>query len=152
VGAIVAVNCFGDIVDPSTGRIIAGALNPGKDGFADSLEVLAGRAATGVNVIGSNPTIGCVATNARLTKSQVTKVAQMTHDGFARTINPIHTMYDGDTVFALATGQVEADLTAVGSLAAQVMAQAVLNGIRAAETLFGIPGYGDIQKKLRGQS
>jgi len=150
VGAIVAVNCFGDIVDPATGRIIAGALNAGKDGFADSLEVLAGRAATGVNVIGSNTTIGCVATNARLTKAQVTKVAQMTHDGFARTINPIHTMYDGDTVFALATGQVEADLTAVGSLAAQVMAQAVLNGIRAAETLFGIPGYGDIQKKLKG--
>ena len=150
VGAIVAVNCFGDVIDPSTGEIIAGTLNASGDGFADSMEILASQAATGINVLNSNTTIGVVATNGRFTKAQTTKIAQMAHDGFARTINPIHTMYDGDSIFALSTGVVDADVSAAGALAARVMAMAVLNGIRAAESQFGIPGYEEIQRRIRG--
>ncbi len=144
VGAIVAVNCFGDIVDPTSGQIIAGMLGPDKKHFADARRYIAAAPSEKAKVFTSNTTIGAVATNAKLTKSAATKVAQMVHDGFARAINPIHTMYDGDTTFCLATGEVESDLTTVGSIAAEVMVQAILNGIKAATSLFGIPAFGDI--------
>ena len=80
-----------------------------------------------------------VATNAILTKAMATRVAMMAHDGFARTINPVHTLGDGDVVFALGTGAVPADLNRVGALAALVMSQAVVNAVRAAESLGGLP-------------
>ncbi len=143
VGAIVAVNCFGDVIDPKTGKILAGTLEKDRISFADSLKVLA--ESTAVNPLaGTNTTIGVVASNARLTKSQATKVAQMSHDGFARAINPIHTMYDGDTIFCLATGEVEADITALGAISAEVMAEAIINGVKAAASAYGIPAYQEI--------
>ncbi|MBI9102534.1 MAG: P1 family peptidase [Spirochaetales bacterium] len=149
IGAIVAVNCFGDIIDPSTGKIIAGALNESKDGFPGSLNVISKTPAEEPSVLKSNTTIGAIATNGKFTKPQMTKIAQMAHDGFARTINPIHTMYDGDTIFALSTGEVTADVTTLGAVAAEVMAEAVLNGIKAAESAFGIPGYKEIKEKIK---
>ena len=117
VGAIVVVNAFGDVVDPSTGQILAGArptsLGPVKLGgearFADTLKVmqtLAGRTIWSL-ANGSNTVIGVVATNVKFDKAQATKVAQMAQDGVARTIRPAHTMLDGDTIFALATGPEE---------------------------------------------
>ena len=140
IGALVAVNCFGDVADPSTGEIVAGLLAESGGGFAGSPEILKEHITGGLNPLASNTTIGVVATNARLTKAQVKRISMMAHDGFARAINPIHTMHDGDTVFTLSTGNEEADVSAVGTLAAEVMARAVVNGVRAAKTAFGIPG------------
>jgi len=144
IGAIVAVNCFGDVIDPETGKIIAGALEEDGRTFADSMKVLSGL--TTVNPLaGTNTTLGVVASNARLTKPQATKVAQMSHDGFARTINPIHTMYDGDTIFCLATGEVDADITTLGAISAEIVAEAIINGVKAAVSAYGIPGYEEIR-------
>lgn len=149
VGAIAAVNVFGDVIDPASGEIIAGArlvhTGPLKIGkgpyFADTLEVM--RSLTGRTVLGfashEHTAIGAVATNAKLTKEQTNKVAQMTHDGLARTVRPAHTMLDGDTIFALATGERRADVNIVGAFAAQVFAQAVLRAVWAAKPIAGLP-------------
>ena len=149
IGAIVAVNAFGDVIDPSTSQIIAGArskdvgpLHIGAPGyFADTLQVmqtLIGRTALG---FGSreNTVIGVIATNAKLDKESTNKVAQMAHDGLARTIRPAHTMLDGDTIFALATGEHSADVNIVGAFGAEVFAQAILRAVRAAKPVAGIP-------------
>ena len=149
VGAIVAVNAFGDIIDPETQQIIAGAratkvgpLKLGSEGyFADTLEVmktLAGRAILGF-ASRTNTVIGVVATNAKLDKNETNKVAQMAHNGLARTIRPAHTMFDGDTIFALATGKKNADVNIVGAFAAEVMAHAILRGVRAVKSIEGFP-------------
>jgi L-aminopeptidase/D-esterase-like protein len=149
VGAIMAVNAFGDVIDPATGLILAGArplqkgpLNIGGKGqFADTLKVmktLAGRAIAGFSSRG-NTVIGVVATNARLNKEQVNKVAQMAHDGLARTIRPAHTMMDGDTIFALASGEHRSDVNIVGAFAAEVVASAILQAVRAAKSVAGLP-------------
>lgn len=139
VGAIVAVNAVGDIIDPDTGKVVAGVRNP--DGsFADARRILRGGQPAATPKPGENTTIGLVATNARLTKTQAQRMALMADDGFARAIFPSHTMADGDTVFALATGQWTGDvnLTQIGALAADVMARAI---VRAATEATGIPNY-----------
>jgi L-aminopeptidase/D-esterase-like protein len=149
VGAIVAVNAFGDVLDPDTGQIIAGArptkIGPLKFGgsgrFANTLEVMGsftGRTILGVATKG-NTVIAVVATNARFDKAQVTKVAQMAQDGLARTVRPAHTMLDGDTVFALSTGRVPADVSIVGAYAAEVLAKAIARAVLAAKPAAGLP-------------
>jgi L-aminopeptidase/D-esterase-like protein len=149
VGAIVAVNAFGDVLDPATGQIMAGArptsLGPvklGGDGrFADTLKVmqtLAGRTILSL-ATGGNTVIAVVATNARFDKAQATKMAQMAHDGLARTIRPAHTMLDGDTIFALATGHRKADVSSVGAYAAEALAQAIVRAVRSAKPAGGLP-------------
>jgi L-aminopeptidase/D-esterase-like protein len=145
VGAIVAVNAAGDVIDPATGKVVAGARTADGKSLADA-RVLLTSGAQQPPGIGENTTIGVVATNAVLTKTQATKVAEMAQDGFARAIFPSHTMGDGDTIFTLATGTLPAatgpgaatDVSRIGSLAALVMAQAV---VRAAQQAVGIPGY-----------
>lgn len=135
IGALVAVNAIGDVVDPQTGIKIAG-LHTGTvlEWMKDS------RAGSAVQ---SNTVIGAVATNAKLTKAQATKVAQMAQDGLARAIRPAHTMFDGDTIFTLATGEVEADTSTVGAFAAEVMAQAIVRAARMATSAGGLPGLKD---------
>lgn len=149
VSAIVAVNAFGDIVDPKSGEIIAGArslqkgpLKIGKgDYFANTLEVM--KSLVGRTVLSfasrGHTVIGCVITNARLSKDKITKVAQMAQDGIARSVRPAHTMLDGDTIFALATGEKKADVNIVGAFAAEVVAQAILQAIRQARPIAGLP-------------
>ena len=144
IGAIVAVNCWGDIVCPYTGRIIAGTLDDEKTNLADTMSILSSPDAGESKAFSGNTTIGCIAVNADLTKAESSKVAMMAHDGFARAINPIHTMYDGDTIFCMATGGVKSDPTTVGALAAEVMAEAIINAVKSAETAYGIPGYNEI--------
>lgn len=144
VSALVAVNCFGDIIDPETGKIIAGMLAPDKKSLAGAYNYISSDPKEKAKVY-SNTTLGVIATNAMLTKPQAAKVAQMAHDGFARAINPIHTMYDGDTIFCLATGETESDLTTIGSIAAVVMARAIIKGIKAAVSIHGIPAYRDLK-------
>ena len=87
-----------------------------------------------------NTVIGAIATNAKLTKAQATKVAQMAHDGFARTIRPAHTMLDGDVIFALSTGTKKADISAIGAFAAEVMTQAIIRAVKMAGSAGGLPG------------
>src|SRR5436309_5406192 len=134
VGAIVVVNAFGDVIDPQTQQVIAGARNP-LGGFIAS------------NPFG-NTTIAVIATSAHLPKGATNKVAQMAHDGIAQVIRPAHTMFDGDTVFALALGTVsqpkEAATTAsqvsmIGATAAATLARAILNAVRNARALHGVP-------------
>lgn len=147
VAAIVAVNAAGDIIDPTTGHIVAGArLDDGKS-FAN-VRMLLKAGTLQSRRVGQNTTIGVIATNVRLTKVQATKVAQMAHDGFARAISPVHTPLDGDTIFAVATGTYTqaVDLLTVGALAAEVMAEAI---VRAAREATGIPGYPAAQDLTR---
>ena len=143
VAALVAVNAVGDIIDPHTNRVVAGLRSEDGTALADSRRLLRATGPTQARRA-ENTTLGVVATNARLTKVGATKLAQMAHDGFARAINPVHTPYDGDTIFALATGThqsvdtSQAALLQIGALAAEVMAEAI---VRAGRAAVGIPGY-----------
>jgi L-aminopeptidase/D-esterase-like protein len=153
IGALVAVNTFGDVVDPQNGAIIAGArstnlgpLKLGQEGyFGNTLEIM--KTFIGRTVLSfatkANTVIGVVATNAKLTKAEATKVAQMAQDGLARTIRPAHTMLDGDTIFALATGEKKADPSTVGAFAAEVMTGAILRAVQKAAPAGDLPGLNE---------
>lgn len=128
VSAMVAVNSFGDIYNFETGEQIAGVYDYENKRLLNTVDIMKGmNKGIGFNV--QNTTIGIIATNAILTKGEANKISQMAHNGFARTINPIHTMVDGDTIFAMATGEIKADVSLIGTLAAEAMAKAVVNGI-----------------------
>ena len=148
VAALVAVNAVGDVVDPGTGRVVAGVR--GEDGttLADARVLLRAGFPSGGSA-GRNTTIGVVATNARLTKAEATRVARMAQDGYARAIYPAHTPGDGDTTFSLATGTLadSARATAgqVGALAADMVAAAILDAVRSATALPGLPAAADLQ-------
>jgi L-aminopeptidase/D-esterase-like protein len=148
VAAIAAVNAAGDVYDPHTAKIIAGARTEDGRNFRDTMAQI--RNGYGVSPLGSgmNTTLGVVATNAKLSKDQATKIAQMAHDGLARTINPTHTPADGDTVFAVGTGlsTVRVETAAIGALAADVMAQAIVRAVMHAEGIPGYPSYTDLRK------
>ncbi|MBI3950114.1 MAG: P1 family peptidase [Acidobacteria bacterium] len=148
VGAIVAANAWGDVRDPASGQILAGTRSPDGKGFANVIEKLKAGAKLESLLQAHNTTIGVVATNVALTKAQATKVAQMAHDGLARTINPVHTPYDGDTIFALATGKsgVEVNVGLIGAMAAEVVAEAVVRAVTEAEGLPGFPSYKDLKE------
>ena len=151
VGAIVAVNSVGDIIDPYTGQVVAGSINP-DDTFVDVRKTIRSGAAMQPRPrAGENTTIGLVATNAKLTKAQVTKMAQMADDGFARAINPAHTMGDGDTIFGLATGKWDGDAnpTLIGTLAAEAMADALLAAVREATGAGGVKAIRDLKPPVR---
>ncbi len=139
VAALVAVNAVGDVIDPNTGAVVAGARTADGRGLADVRDALR-RGLIGERSDGQNTTLAVVATNARLDKAQVNKIAQMAHDGFARAIYPVHTPSDGDAIFSLATGEYEgpAGVLLIGALVADVVAEAIVRAVRAAE---GIPGY-----------
>lgn len=137
VAALMAVNAVGDVI-AEDGTILAGLRDDER--FVGLLNILAAMPRGTPPSAGAteNTVIGVVATNARLTKEGANKVAQMAHDGLARAVRPSHTMYDGDTIFSLATGTHEADTTVVGAFAAEMVAQAIRNGVRAATTLGGV--------------
>jgi L-aminopeptidase/D-esterase-like protein len=146
VGALVAVNSVGDVVHPQSGKVVAGARSEDGRGFRDTMAAIL----DGYRVVAepaANTCIGIVATNAAFTKTQMTKIAQMAHDGYARAINPVHTMADGDTIFAVSTGTspVAADESAIGAVAATVMARAIVRAAMLATSLpaFNLPAYRD---------
>lgn len=144
VAALVAVNPFGDLYDPARQQIIAGSRQP--DGrFADSLKIMESRAVQRIADIsaGTNTTIAVVATNAKLSKTGATKMAQMAHNALGRTIRPAHTHFDGDTIFALSYGDRVADINLVGALATEVLAEAIIAAAMAAEPLAGLPAARD---------
>jgi L-aminopeptidase/D-esterase-like protein len=152
VAAIVAVNAVGDVIDPSTGRVVAGVRTPDGRGLSDARQLLRlGTLAPQPAARGEQTTIGVVATNVRLTKTEATKMAQMAHDGLARAIAPVHTPADGDTIFALASGSHESEtpFTVVGALAAEVMADAIVRAARQAAGLPGLPAARDLEPGRR---
>lgn len=147
VGALVAVNAVGDVLDPATGKLLAGARTPDGKALLGTLPAILKGEPLSALLGGTATTIGVVATDAKLDKAQCQKVAAMAHDGLARTINPAHTMYDGDTLFALATGRSgqAGNVTLIGTLAAEAMAQAVVRAIRAAKSLPGLPSAQELK-------
>ena len=147
VGAVIAVNCFGDVIDPNTGKTIAGSRKMPEGTFGDPLCMLAGMPESFADAV-KNTVIGVVLTNAKLTKEAASKVAQMAHNGLARTIVPAHTMFDGDTIFALATGLGNAaDVNVIGAYAAEATAHAVIDAVTKATSLAGISALRDIKIK-----
>ena len=163
VGAIVAVNAFGDVVDPATGQVIAGARRPNlplvpkpadPSPFAGTLATmkgLIGKTALRFARGGENTVIGVVATNAKLNKEEITKVAQMADDGLARAVRPAHTMFDGDTIFALSTGDKTADVNIVGAYAAEVVSSAIVNAVRFAQPAGGLPSAASLGIEIGGK-
>lgn len=147
VAALVVVNALGDVVDPESGAVIAGTRKPIVGGWLGTGNAIKGdlsQIALGLK----NTTIGVVATNAQLTKEQVNIVAAMAHDGIARATRPSHTMFDGDTLFALATGRIKGgDVTAIGHTASEVVAEAIVRGVRAAVGMGGVPAIRELEKK-----
>ena len=145
VAAIVAVNAVGDIIDPQTGQVVAGVRN-GDGTLADARTLLRSGSAVVAPRPGENTTIAVVATNARLTKAQANRMALMADDGLARAINPAHTIGDGDTVFALATGSLsgQANITVVGALAAEALSEAVVRAATQATAAGGLPAARDL--------
>lgn len=146
VGAIVAVNCLGDVIDPETGEIIAGVLNEDKKSFASTEKIMEERYDSKKNIFSGNTTIGAIITNGKFDKSQMNKVASMAHNGYARSMRPAHSIFDGDTIFTMATGEIEADITVVGFLAARVMEKAVVNAVKKTKSLHGYKAYCDLKK------
>ncbi|UCH17995.1 MAG: P1 family peptidase [Burkholderiales bacterium] len=145
VAALVAVNAVGDVVDPQSGRIVAGARGDDGRPLGQTAALLRGEVPA-LALGGAATTIGVIATDARLTKVQATRLAQIGHGGLARTIDPVHTALDGDTLFALATGRSTstADPIVLGAAAAAVVAQAVLNAVRHAAGVPGVPSARDL--------
>ncbi len=145
VGAIIAVNCFGDVSDPETGETIAGSRRMPEGIFVDTLNELSKMPSTFSGAV-TNTVIGAVITNATLNKEWANKVAQMAHNGLARTIVPAHSMFDGDTIFAMATGHAAPmDVNVIGAYAAEATALAVVDAVKKATSLCGVPALRDTQ-------
>ncbi len=141
VGALVVVNAFGDVIDDQSGQVLAGARDPQTRHFLNTAQALVrGTRAPGFS---ANSTLGVIATNAALTKEQANKLAQIGHDGLARVISPVHTMFDGDTVFALSAGVAKADFMAVGVAAVQAIAESIKRAVRLAKGWGKIAGLAD---------
>lgn len=145
VGSIVAVNCLGDVIDPLTGEILAGLLDESGEKLIGTENELIKLYREKKNVFSGNTTIGVVATNGKFTKSQANKLASMAHNGYGRTMRPAHSIFDGDTIFTMATGKVEADINVVGLLAARTMEQAIVNAVKGATSLGGFKSYSNLK-------
>lgn len=145
VAALVAVNALGDVVDVDTGKIIAGLLKEDHTGLTSTVAAMYEQLSRKDNFFSGNTTLGCIVTNAKLTKNQANKIASIAHNGYARAIQPVHTMADGDTIFVMATGEVEALPDAVGALATEVMARAINRAAKMAEPAYGLKAARDFE-------
>ena len=146
VGAVVAVNALGDVYDWKTGAIIAGMLAADGKSFRDSIAFMKENGiAVHDNRFAGNTTIGAIVTNATFDKSQLCKIAGMTHDGLARSIRPIHTSADGDSIYALSVGEINADRDLVGTLAAEVMSEAISRAVTNATSAYGFIAANDLR-------
>lgn len=148
VGAIVAVNALGDIYDWKTGTKLAGLLSEDHRSFRVTEELMYASTEVVENKFTGNTTIGVIITNAKFEKSALCKIAGMAHDGYARSIRPVHTTADGDSIYAVSTGEILADQDLVGTLAAEVMSEAIINAAKSAESAYGYPGYREIINDL----
>ncbi len=144
VGAVMAVNCVGDIYDCQENRLIAGTLNEDKRTLADSEKIMLSDYGDKTDLFSGNTIIGTVITNAKITKAQATKLAAVSHNGIARAVRPAHTIFDGDTIFTMASGKVDASLDAVAILSVRAVEQAIINAVKKAETAYGYKSYRDL--------
>ena len=145
IGAVVALNALGDVFDWKSGKKIAGVLSPDKKELADTSETLKGSLTPVANRFAGNTTLGVIITNAKFTKAQLCKIAGMGHDGLARAVRPVHTSFDGDSLYAVSVGEVEADQEAVGTLAAEAVNEAILRAAESAEAAYGFPSAKDVK-------
>ena len=144
IGAVVVVNALGDVYDWKTGRQIAGMLNEAKDGLRSSADYMRQSYAVVDNKFTGNTTVCAVLTNARFGKAQLCKIAGMAHDGYARSINPVHTSADGDSIYAVSIGDVAADQDLVGAVSAEVVSEAIIRAVENAEGAYGFPALRDL--------
>ena len=146
IGAITVLNALGDIYDWKTGEQVAGFLTEDKTGLRSTMEYMSASTESKENKFTGNTTLAVVVTNADFSKSQLCKIAGMAHNGLARSINPVHTSADGDSIYAVSVGNVDADQDLVGSLAAEVVSEAVLRSVYRAESAYGLPAAADLGK------
>lgn len=144
VGALVAVNALGDVYDWKNGCKVAGLLADDRKTFLDTEQVACQKIDVVENKFVANTTLGVVITNAQFDKTRLCKIAGMAHDGYARAIRPVHTTADGDSIYAVSLGTVQADQDVVGALGAQVMAEAILRAVRAARPAYGLPAVSEL--------
>ncbi|NLZ27422.1 MAG: P1 family peptidase [Firmicutes bacterium] len=144
VGAIMAVNCLGDVVDPATGKIVAGTLDDDGLTFADTEQLFIELCDRVPRTANGNTIIGAVVTNANLSKSGANRLAMTAQNGIGHVIRPAHTLYDGDTIFALSTCKIDADLTTVGLLAVRAVENSILRAVRSATSLCNIKSVSDL--------
>ena len=145
VGAVVVVNALGDVFDWKNGKQIAGLMTEDKTALRSTSEYMKRSYAIIENKFVGNTTLAVVMTNGRFNKSQLCKIAGMAHDGFARSINPVHTSADGDSIYAVSVGEIEADQDLVGAMSAEVVSEAIIRAVERAESAFGIPCASDLQ-------
>ena len=145
IGAIVAVNALGDIYDWKNGQKIAGLLTEDGTGFRDTVELMSQSLDVVENKFTGNTTIGVIITNAKFNKTQLCKIASMAHNGYARSIRPVHTSADGDSIYAVSVGNEPVDQDLVGTLAADVMCEAIIRAIDSAESDYGFPARRDLK-------
>ncbi|NBK97285.1 MAG: peptidase S58 family protein [Erysipelotrichia bacterium] len=146
IGAMVAVNALGDIYDYQTNQKIAGLLNEQKDGFQDSVKVMV-ESYKEMALFNTNTTLAIIITNAQFDKTKMNKIAAMAQNGYARSIKPVHTNADGDSIYAMSCGNVKADINVVGTLAADVISEAIKDAIYQSESAYGLKGYDEIKQK-----
>jgi len=146
IGAVVAVNCLGDVIDYKTGNILAGVLNETHTEFIDTSKIMLDNIEQKKNLFSGNTTIGTIITNAKLTKSKANKIASIAQNGYAKTIRPAHTIFDGDTIFVMSTGKVEADISTIGMLATDVLAKALISAIKNTDSLYGVLSYKEFNR------
>lgn len=144
VGAVVAVNALGDIYDWKTGKKIAGLLAEDRKTFRSTEELMYASTEIVENKFTGNTTIGVIITNGKFEKASLCKIAGMAHDGYARSIRPVHTTADGDSIYTVSVGDVEADQDLTGVLAAEVMSEAIIRAVMSAEGAYGYPGVRDL--------
>ena len=144
IGAVVALNALGDVFDWKTGKQIAGLLTKDRSAFRRTTEVMQQSIAAIENRFVGNTTLAVVMTNAAFEKPALCKIAGMGHDGYARSINPVHTSFDGDSIYAVSVGDIPADQELVGSLAAEVISEAITRAVRSAESAYGFPAAADL--------
>lgn len=148
VGAVVALNALGDVYDWKTGKKVAGLLTEDKIGFRNTADVLTENINVVSNRFTDNTTLAVVITNAKFDKAALCKIAGMCHDGYARSIRPVHTSFDGDSIYAVSAGDLEADQEVVGTIAADVVSEAILNAVSSAESAYGFPAAKSLQADI----
>ncbi|MBQ2746958.1 MAG: P1 family peptidase [Firmicutes bacterium] len=141
--AVVAVNCLGDVYDTDTGKVIAGVMNEEKSEILSTDDFLLRTLENPHNLFNGNTTIGCIITNAKLTKPECNKLASVTHNAYARAISPVHTSADGDSIFVMATGEIPVMADALGVLSVHVMEKAIANAVKNADNRYGVKTASD---------
>jgi L-aminopeptidase/D-esterase-like protein len=144
IGAVVVVNALGDVFDWKSGRQIAGLLTEDRKALRSTEEYMKGSLKVVENRFTGNTTLAVVMTNAYFSKSQLCKIAGLAHDGYARSIRPVHTSADGDSIYAVSVGDVQADQDVIGILAAEVISEAITRAVSSAEGAYGYPALRDL--------